>query len=90
MLRNGMNDRIVRANLMDIVTTYCRATGRSLAWASKHFYGSADFFVKFKRGKQSITLDTAREMVTMFRNEWPAGVDWPPVRMISMGRYPQE
>lgn len=68
---------VCRKNLMALATSYQRATGNSLEYVSKTFYGNRKFLDEFKRGKCSLSIKKFDEMVELFRKEWPDTAEWP-------------
>lgn len=82
--------KTVVSNLLAIAGAYAKATGKSLTTISKDFYGRGDFLNELKRGRKSVTIDRVDEMLTDFRDRWPAGAKWPLVRAPLMNQAPSE
>jgi hypothetical protein len=80
-----MITRAVTVNLLAIVEAYRDATGKSLSQVSKDFYGNATFFAEFAKGTRSLSVNKLDEMLEDFREKWPPGVPWPPIRKVRMG-----
>jgi len=79
-------EKIVRDNLLAIVASYRKATGKSLTQVSKEFYGRGDFFEKLRRGEHSVSVEKLGTMLDQFREDWPADAEWPLTRPVFMGR----
>ena len=80
--------KTVRANLSLIAAAYCKATGKSLSWVSKEFYGNSKFFGKLN--EQQISVTALDKILSKFRDKWPENADWPMTRVIVMGRTSKE
>lgn len=83
-------ERIIRENLLAVVAAYRKATGKSLTQCSKEMYGNAYFFEEFRRGKRSVTLHQLDKIMNEFRRRFPDDASWPALRVVSMGRSPQQ
>lgn len=75
-----------RDNLLAIAGAYAKATGSSLPYVSRKFYGNVTFLDEFKSGDATISLKKFDLMVAEFRKNWPKGVDWPHLRAAMIAR----
>lgn len=74
-----------RENLLAIADAYARATNLSIATISRKFHGQQAFLNEFRAGKCSITASKVDAMLAGFRENWPAGLEWPELAPIRMG-----
>ena len=68
--------RDYRDALLALGDTYARATGRSRARVATMVRNQGAFFDRLEAG-QGCTVDTFFEVLRWFRDNWPAGTDWP-------------
>jgi hypothetical protein len=79
-------EQTLRKNLIAIAVAYQKGTGLSWPTIGKNFYGKSSFFPELRRRPIPVTISKFGEMVDQFRKEWPDGVDWPFLPIISMDR----
>ena len=81
-----MFEKLIRDNLILIAEAYAEAVGKSLTTVAKEFYGRGDFFENLRRGEGTISIARLETMLNRFRDEWPAGAEWPVTSPIFMTR----
>lgn len=75
--------QVARDNLCILIDRFLQGSGMAESYASHKLYGNSNFFAEFRRGKKSITVQKLHELVEEFRQNWPAGSDWPDLRPMS-------